>query len=344
MKALVKKYAKPGIWLEDVAKPEPKPNEVLIKVVKASICGTDVHIYNWNEWAQNHVAIPTILGHEFVGIIESLGSNVSGFSVGDRVSVEGHINCGVCRNCLRGKSHLCVKIEGIGVSLDGGFAEYMVAPARNTFAVHDSIPDTIAAFLDPLGNATHTALSFDLVGEDVLITGAGPIGCMAAAIAAHVGARNVVVTDVNDYRLNLAKSMGANCVINVARESIKDFYKQLDIHYGFDVIMEMSGSPQVFESLFSLCMPGGSVAMLGTPPKDARINWHDVIFKGITIKGIYGREIFETWYKMSTMLQSGLDVSKIVTHHFPFEEYEKGFEAMMTGHSGKVVLDLEYLG
>lgn len=341
MKALVKSKAQPGLWLEEVPKPIYKDNEILIKVKKASICGTDVHIYKWDEWSQKNIRPPVVLGHEFMGEVAEIGSHVQGFKVGDKVSAEGHLTCNICRNCLRGKRHLCVKTIGLGIHRDGAFAEYVVIPENNTFLLDPAIPEDVATFLDPLGNATHTALCYDLVGEDVLITGAGPIGCMAAAIAAHVGARNVVVTDINDDRLKLAKAMGATRCVNVAKESLKDVFAPLGIKYGFDVIMEMSGSPAALNTLLDVAMHGANVALLGIPPEDTSINWHHVIFKGITIKGIYGREIFETWYKMSSMLQSGLDVSQIITHHFPMEEYEKGFEAMISGKSGKVILDWE---
>ena len=308
MKALVKAKPEQGLWLEEVPEPKVGHNDLLVKVRKTAICGTDVHIYNWDEWSQETIPVPMTVGHEFCGVVAEVGSEVSGFQIGDRVSGEGHITCGQCRNCRAGRRHLCGHTQGVGVNRPGAFAEYLVIPAMNAYHLPDNISDEVAAILDPLGNATHTTLSFDLVGEDVLITGAGPIGIMATAIARHVGARHVVITDVNDYRLEIARRMGATRAVNATRETLSQVH-------------------------------GGHIAMLGIPPGDSTIDWHQVIFKGLTLKGIYGREIFETWYKMTSMLQSGLEISPILTHHFPLERFEEGFQVMRSGQSGKVVLD-----
>ncbi len=340
MKALVKKYSEPGLWLEEVPIPEYGNNDLLVRVTKTAICGTDLHIYKWDEWAQRTIKVPQVIGHEFVGEVVAKGVNVAGYETGDRVSGEGHIVCGICRSCRAGKRHLCTHTIGIGVNRDGCFAEYISLPASNAWHVHPSIPSEIAAFFDPYGNATHAALSFDLVGEDVLITGAGPIGCMAAAIAKHVGARNVVVTDVNDYRLELAKKLGATRAINVTRTSIEECMVELGM-IGFDVGMEMSGNASAFESLLENMHHGGRVALLGIIPRTALIDWDQVIFKGLIIKGIYGREMFETWYKMQTMLQSGLDISGVLTHKFAFDDFQEAFDVMLSGNSGKVILELE---
>ncbi len=339
MKALVKARAEPGIWLEDIAKPKIGHNDVLIRIRKTAICGTDLHIYNWNEWAQHTIPVPMAVGHEFVGEIDEIGSEVTGVAIGDRVSGEGHITCGYCRNCRAGRRHLCRNTKGVGVNRPGCFAEYLSIPAFNTFKLPDSITDDIASMLDPLGNATHTALSFDLVGEDVLITGAGPIGIMAAGIARHAGARYVVITDVNDYRLDLARKMGATKALNVTRDSIEQAMSELGMIEGFDVGLEMSGNPQAFQDMLRVMLHGGRIAMLGIPPGEMSINWEEVIFKGLVIKGIYGREMFETWYKMSSMLQSGLDMSPVITHHMPADDYLEAFKVMKTGKSGKVILD-----
>ncbi len=339
MKALVKARAEPGIWLEDIAKPKIGHNDVLIRIRKTAICGTDLHIYNWNEWAQHTIPVPMAVGHEFVGEIDEIGSEVAGVAIGDRVSGEGHITCGYCRNCRAGRRHLCRNTKGVGVNRPGCFAEYLSIPAFNTFKLPDSITDDIASMLDPLGNATHTALSFDLVGEDVLITGAGPIGIMAAGIARHAGARYVVITDVNDYRLDLARKMGATKALNVTRDSIEQAMSELGMIEGFDVGLEMSGNPQAFQDMLRVMLHGGRIAMLGIPPGEMSINWEEVIFKGLVIKGIYGREMFETWYKMSSMLQSGLDMSPVITHHMPADDYLEAFKIMKTGKSGKVILD-----
>jgi len=339
MKALIKKEPVEGIWMSDEPEPEVGPNDVKIRIQKTAICGTDVHIYNWDEWSQRTVPVPMITGHEFCGEVVEMGSQVVGFEHGQRVSGEGHITCGHCRNCRAGKRHLCRNTQGVGVNRPGCFAEYLVIPAGNAFPLPDSISDDVASFLDPLGNATHTALSFDMVGEDVLITGAGPIGCMAAAIARHVGARHVVLTDVNDYRLELGRRMGASRVLNVTREKIEDVMAQLGMTEGFDVGLEMSGNASALKSMLATMNNGGRVAILGIPPGEVAIDWSRVIFKGLILKGIYGREMFETWYKMRSMLQSGLDVTPILTHHFHVDDFQKGFDVMRSGCSGKVVLD-----
>lgn len=339
MKALVKSHAAPGIWLEDIAEPEIGPNDVKIRIHKTAICGTDIHIYRWDSWAQKTIPLPMAVGHEYSGQIVEIGSEVQGYSVGDRVSGEGHITCGHCRNCRAGRRHLCRNTTGVGVNRPGAFAEYLVIPAFNVFRLPDSISDDEAAILDPFGNATHTALSYNLVGEDVLITGAGPIGIMATAIARFVGARHVVITDVNDYRLGLARKMGASRAINVERESLDEAMKSLGMQEGFDVGLEMSGNPAAFRDMLRTMHHGGSVALLGIPPEDTAIDWNQVIFKGLAIKGIYGREMFETWYKMAAMLQSGLDLSPIITHRLPISDYLQGFEIMNSGQSGKVILD-----
>ena len=338
MKALVKAKAERGIWMEDIEAPSVGHNDVLIKVNRTAICGTDIHIFKWDDWAQATIPVPMAVGHEFSGKIVEMGIEVRGFEVGDRVSAEGHITCGVCRNCRAGRRHLCMNTFGVGVNRPGAFAEYLSVPAFNVFKLPDAITDEMASILDPLGNATHTALSFDLVGEDVLITGAGPIGIMAVAIARYAGARHVVVTDVNDYRLDLARKMGATRAINVASQTIDDTMKELGMVEGFDVGMEMSGNPQAFRDLLRTMHHGGKVAMLGIPPGDMAIDWNDVIFKGLVLKGIYGREMFETWYKMSSMLQSGLNMDPIITHHFDVDEFLPAFELMESGQSGKVIL------
>ncbi|WP_138381053.1 L-threonine 3-dehydrogenase [Luteithermobacter gelatinilyticus] len=339
MKALVKAKAEEGIWLEDIPEPEIGPNDVLVKVRKTAICGTDIHIYNWDKWAQDTIPVPMQVGHEFCGEIVDMGSEVQGLALGQRVSAEGHVTCGHCRNCRAGKRHLCRNTEGIGVNRPGAFAEYIAVPAVNICPLPDSISDDLGAILDPFGNAAHTALSFDLVGEDVLITGAGPIGIMAVAIARHVGARNVVVTDVNDYRLGIAKQMGATRAVNVTRQNLRDVMADLHMHEGFDVGLEMSGVPAAFGDMLETLNHGGKVALLGLLPQDTGVNWNHVIFKGLEIHGIYGRKMFETWYKMIAMLESGLDLSPVLTHHFEISEFQEGFDVMRSGHSGKVILD-----
>ena len=339
MKALVKARAEEGIWMQDVPEPEPGPNDVLVRVHKTAICGTDIHIYNWDEWAQQTIPVPMTVGHEFAGVVEAVGSEVQGLEAGDRVSGEGHITCGYCRNCRAGRRHLCRNTVGVGVNRPGCFAELVTIPAMNAYKLPDDIPDEVGSILDPLGNATHTALSFDLVGEDVLITGAGPIGIMAVAICKRAGARHVVITDVNPYRLELAATMGATRTVNVAEESLHACMQELRMKEGFDVGLEMSGNGRAFDQLLETMRPGGKVALLGIPPSDTAIDWNHVIFKGLVLKGIYGREMFETWYKMTTMLQSGLDVSPILTHRYAAEDYLEAFSTMRSGRSGKVILD-----
>jgi len=339
MRALVKSKREAGLWMEDVPKPAVGPNDVLVKVQKTGICGTDIHIYNWDEWSQRTIKTPMHIGHEFMGVVAEVGSEVTGFKPGDRVSGEGHITCGNCRNCRAGKRHLCRNTIGLGVNRIGCFAEFVAIPAVNIFRIPDSVSDEIASFFDPLGNAVHTALSFDLVGEDVLITGAGPIGVMAAAICRHVGARHVVLTDVNEYRLDLGKKLGATRVVNVAKENLEDVMKNLGMTEGFDVGLEMSGNGAAFKQMFKTMNHGGRVAILGIPVGEVAIDWGQVIFKGLVLKGIYGREMFETWYKMTSMLQSGLDISAAVTHRYPAAQFKEAFEVMRTGASGKVVLD-----
>ena len=338
MKALVKRSAEPGLWMENVPIPRPGPNEVLIKLEKTAICGTDLHIYQWDDWSQRTIKPPLIIGHEFVGTIAELGVGVKGYHVGQRVSAEGHISCGICRNCRAGKPHLCPNTVGIGVNRDGGFAEYVAVPSSNLWAIPQAIKPELAAFFDPFGNAAHCALQFDLVGEDVLITGAGPIGIIAAGIARHVGARHVVVTDINDYRLNLAREMGATRLVNVKNESIADVCKELDID-GFDVGMEMSGNIHAFRDMLDAMYHGGKVALLGILPADAGINWDKIIFKGLEVHGIYGRRMYETWYKMTQMLLTGFPLDKVLTHEIDIDDFETGFELMAQGECGKVVCD-----
>ncbi len=339
MKALVKAKAEEGIWMQDVPPPEVGHNDVLIQIRKSAICGTDVHIYNWDDWSSRTVPVPMTVGHEYAGVVVELGSEVRGLKVGDRVSGEGHITCGHCRNCRAGRRHLCRNTKGVGVDRPGSFAEFLSLPAVNAFPLPDEIDDEIAAILDPLGNATHTTLSFDLVGEDVLITGAGPIGIMSVAIARHVGARFVVITDVNDYRLDLARKMGADRAVNVARESLADTMSDLGMQEGFDVGLEMSGNAAALRDLLRAMNHGGRVALLGIPPEEIPLDLNEIIFKGLQIKGIYGREMFETWYKMTAMLQSGLDITPILTHRFGIDDFQQGFDVMRSGQSGKVVLD-----
>lgn len=339
MKALAKLRRESGLTLTEVKKPTIGHNDILIKIRRTAICGTDLHIWQWDDWAQKTIPVPMHVGHEYVGEIVEIGQEVKGFCVGDRVSGEGHITCGFCRNCRAGRRHLCRNTIGVGVNREGAFAEYLAIPAFNAFKIPTEISDDLAAIFDPLGNATHTALSFDLVGEDVLITGAGPIGIMAVAIAKHVGARNVVITDVNDYRLDLARKMGATRAVNVSRESLQEVMQALQMTEGFDVGLEMSGVPIAFTSLLKAMNHGGKVALLGIPPAKTEIDWNQVIFKGLEIKGIYGREMFETWYKMAAMLQSGLDISPILTHHFCVADYQQAFATAISGQSGKVIID-----
>jgi threonine 3-dehydrogenase len=341
MKSLNKLKPQKGLWLTEVEQPAIGPNDLLIKIKKTAICGTDLDIYKWGEWSQRRVPLPLTIGHEFAGVVAQMGSEVTGFKIGDRVSGEGHLTCGYCRNCRAGRRHLCRNTQGIGYDKTGCFAEYLSFPAGNTFRIPDNVSDEVAAILDPLGNATHTTLSFDLVGEDVLITGAGPIGMMAAGIAKKVGARNVVVTDVYDYRLSLAKKMGATRVVNVQKESLHNVMKELGMKEGFDVGLEMSGNPSAFNDMLNVMVYGGHVALLGKLPNQAGINWDNVIFKGLILKGIYGREMFETWYKMTCMLQSGLDVAPLITHRFHYADFQRAFDILESGQGAKIILDWE---
>lgn len=340
MKALVKKIAGPGIWLEDVPIPAIDDDQVLIKTIKASICGTDVHIYKWDAWAQKTIPVPLVIGHEFVGEIAAIGGRVKKVKVGDRVCGEGHIVCGICTNCKEGNKHLCMHTVGIGVKRHGCFAEYFPLPAENVFLLPATVSDDIGAIFDPYGNAVHTALSFALVGEDVLITGAGPIGIMTAAIARKAGARHIVITDLNDYRLDLAKKMGATTTINIAKESVEKKMEELGIVDGFTIGIEMSGHSDGLKTILETSRPGAKIALLGILPHKCDIDWDLVIFKMLTIKGIYGREIFSTWHKMVQLLDAGLDLKPIITHRYPFAEFQKGFETMVSGNCGKVILDL----
>jgi threonine 3-dehydrogenase len=341
MKALVKQKRERGLWLEDVEKPAIGHDDVLIKVRRSAICGTDLHIYNWDDWAQRTIPVPMTVGHEYVGTIVEVGRDVTDLKVGERVSGEGHITCGHCRNCRAGRQHLCRNTVGVGVNRPGAFAEYIAIPARNAYPIPANLPDDVASILDPLGNAAHTALSYDLIGEDVLVTGAGPIGLMAAAIARHVGARHIVVTDVNPYRLALAEKVGATRAVDVRSTKLDEVMHELGMTEGFDVGLEMSGNMAALKQMIEAMYHGGGIALLGIPPGETAIDLGQVIFKGLRIKGIYGREMFETWYKMIAMLQTGLDLSPILTHRFPVEDYEKGFAAMNAGESGKVVLSWE---
>ena len=339
MKALVKKYSKPGLWLDEVPVPEYGINDVLIKIHKTSICGTDIHIYKWDDWAKKTIPVPMVTGHEYVGTIEAFGSNVHDVKIGELVSGEGHIVCGRCRNCRAGRRHLCKNAKGVGVNRPGCFAEYVSIPVSNVWHCDPKIPKEIFSIFDPFGNAAHTALSFDVLGEDVLITGAGPIGIMAAAIVKHAGARYVVITDMNPYRLELAEKMGVTKAVNIDSENLKDVMNELGMTEGFDVGLEMSGNPKALNGLIDAMCHGGKLALLGILPSSAAIDWEKVVFNGLTLKGIYGREMFETWYKMTTMIQSGLDISPIITHHFPYESFEEGFEIMASGNSGKIILN-----
>ena len=339
MKALVKKYDKKGLWLDEVPVPIPGINDVLIKIKKTSICGTDVHIYKWDEWAQSTIKIPTVIGHEYVGTVEAEGSNVHDFYKGELVSGEGHLVCGHCRNCLAGRRHLCMKSRGVGVNRDGAFAEYLCIPAGNVWVCDPKIPEEVLSIFDPFGNAVHTALSYDLLGEDVLITGAGPIGIMAIAVAKHAGARFVVITDINPARLELAAKMGATRVVDVRKEKLDDVMNDLGMKEGFDVGLEMSGSKDALNDMLPTICHGGKIALLGILDRDTHINWDLVVFNGLTIKGIYGRQMFETWYKMTVMIQTGLDITPVITHQFDYTDFEKGFELMGSGNSGKIILD-----
>jgi threonine 3-dehydrogenase len=341
MRALVKSRREPGLWLGEVDVPKIGINDVLIKVLRTGICGTDVHIYKWNEWAQATIPVPMTIGHEFVGRIVETGSNVSDFFPGDLVSGEGHVVCGRCRNCLAGRRHLCAHTLGVGVNRPGAFAEYIALPMTNIWRHHESVSLDVASIFDPFGNAVHTALSFPVLGEDVLVTGAGPIGIMAAAVARHAGARYTVITDVNPYRLDLARKLGVTLAVDVRETNLRDVQKQLGMTEGFDVGLEMSGNPDAFREMIANMSHGARIAMLGIPSGEMSIDWHTVIFNMLTIKGIYGREMYETWYKMTVMLQSGLDITPVITHRFHYTEFERGFEAMLSGNSGKVVLSWE---
>ena len=338
MKALVKREAKPGLWLEEVPVPTIGINDVLIRIDRTGICGTDLHIFKWDAWAQKTIPVPMVVGHEFVGEIVDVGSNVKDFFPGEIVSGEGHVVCGHCRNCLAGRRHLCKDTQGVGVNRPGAFAEYISLPMTNVWHHNPTIDRDIASIFDPLGNAVHTALSFDCLGEDVLITGAGPIGAMAAAVVRHAGARHVVVTDVNPYRLDLAKRMGATVALNIKERTLQDVQAELGLREGFDVGLEMSGSPDALQSMLANMCHGGKIAMLGIPAEPIAIDWNTVVFNMLTIKGIYGREMYETWYKMTVMIESGLDISPVITHRMPYTDFEQGFEAMRSGQSGKVIL------
>ena len=339
MKALVKRHSEQGLWLEEVPVPEIGINDVLIKINRTAICGTDMHIHNWDSWAQSTIPVPMVVGHEFVGEIVDIGSNVNDFHAGQIVSGEGHVVCGRCRNCLAGRRHLCAQTSGVGVDRPGAFAEYLALPMSNVWEHSPGIDLDVAALFDPFGNAVHTALQYDLLGEDVLITGAGPIGAMAAAVCRHAGARNVVITDINPQRLELAKTMGATHAVDVRRENLADVQRQLGMSEGFDVGLEMSGNPSGFRDLLGNMCHGGKVAMLGIPSEEMAIDWSQVIFNMLTIKGIYGREMYETWYKMSVMVESGLDISAVITHRLGFEDFQAGFDAMNAGDASKVILN-----
>lgn len=343
MLALVKKRAEPGLWLDEVPVPEVGINDVLIRILKTSICGTDIHIYNWDRWAESTIPVPMAIGHEYVGVVEEVGTNVHDFRAGDLVSGEGHIVCGHCRNCLAGRRHLCPHTRGVGVNRQGAFAEYLCIPVSNVWYADANISRDVISCFDPLGNAVHTTLSFDVLGEDVLITGAGPIGIMAAAVARHAGARYIVVTDVNPYRLELARAMGITLAVNPMEKSLSDVQRELGMQEGFDVGLEMSGNPSAFTDMLTQMCHGGKIALLGIMSENTSIDWNTVVFNSLHIKGIYGREMFETWYKMTTMIQSGLDISPIITHRFGFRDFRDAFETMKSGQSGKIVLDWENL-
>tara|TARA_X000001036_G_scaffold119663_1_gene113133 strand:- start:1908 stop:2930 length:1023 start_codon:yes stop_codon:yes gene_type:complete len=339
MKALVKHTPEKGIWMEDVDVPQCGVNDVKIKITHTAICGTDMHIYEWDEWAQKNLDLPLTVGHEFCGLIEEIGSAVTQYKVGDRVSGEGHITCKYCRNCRAGKQHLCHKTIGIGIHRDGAFAEYLVIPESNVWPIHNDIPSEIASFFDPFGNAVHTALTYNLTGEDVLISGAGPIGIIAAAICKFSGSRNIVITDINEYRLELALKLGATKAVNPEKESLKSVYNELGINHGFDVGLEMSGNSEAFNQMINNMYNGGNIALLGLLPNSTKINWDDVIFRGLNIKGIYGREMYDTWYKMTQMIRSGLSISSVLTHRYKIDDFDKAFEILKSGNCGKVVLE-----
>ncbi len=339
MKALVKSRPEPGLWLEEIERPEVGPNDVLIRVTKSSICGTDLHIAKWDEWAQETISVPMAIGHEFTGIVVEVGSEVERLDGGQRVTGEGHITCGVCRNCRAGRRHFCINTVGVGIDRPGAFAEYVVIPGTNAYPVPDDIPDSIATLLDPLGNAVHTALEYDLVGEDVLVTGAGPIGMMVVAIARHVGARFIVATDINPFRLEIVRKMGVDRAVDARKSDLRDVMADLEMREGFDVGLEISGAGAALSQMLDVMNNGGYIALLGIPTKDHPIDWNDIIFKGLTLKGIYGRKLFETWYKMVAMLQTGLDISPVITHEFPADRFKEAFEVAGSGESGKVILD-----
>ena len=341
MKALIKKYAEPGIWMDEVPVPEIGVNDVLIEIKKTSICGTDIHIYNWDDWAKKTIPVPMVTGHEYVGTVEAIGSNVHDVKIGELVSGEGHIVCGYCRNCRAGRRHLCPNAKGVGVNRPGCFAEYLSIPVSNIWHADSKIPLDVLSIFDPFGNATHTALSFNVLGEDVLITGAGPIGIMAAAICKHAGARYVVITDMNSYRLDLAKKIDVTEAVNITKENLNDVMKKLGMKEGFDVGLEMSGSPKALNGMIDVMSHGAKIALLGILPSGAGVDWEKIVFNGLNIKGIYGREMFETWYKMQVMVLSGLDITPVITHHFPIDGYQEAFELMKSGNSGKIILDWE---
>ncbi|MBL7077952.1 MAG: L-threonine 3-dehydrogenase [Kiritimatiellae bacterium] len=344
MKALVKAKSKPGLWLQDVPEPEIGINDVLIKMARTGICGTDLHIYNWDEWAQKTIPVPMTIGHEFVGTVVEVGSNVADFKIGDVVSGEGHVVCGRCRNCMAGRRHLCMDTKGLGVNIPGAFAEYVALPMTNVWHQDPAVPLEVAAIFDPFGNAAHSTLQFKVLGEDVLITGAGPIGIMAAAIAKHAGARYTVITDVNPYRLALAEKLGVTRAVNVSDTSLDAVRRELGMKEGFDIGLEMSGNPTAFRQMLEHMCHGGKIAMLGIPTEEMAIDWQQVIFNMLTIKGIYGREMYETWYMMTVLVQGGLDISPVITHHLSYADFEKGFEVMNQGQCGKVVLSWEEIG
>lgn len=341
MKALVKTKSEPGLWLQDVPEPETGINDVLIKVKRTAICGTDMHIYKWDEWAQKTIPVPMTVGHEFVGEIVKIGDNVRGYELVQIVSGEGHVVCGRCRNCMAGRRHMCADADGIGVNRPGAFAEFLALPAANLWLHNDGIDLDVASLFDPFGNAVHTALQFDVLGEDILVVGAGPIGMMAAAVCRHAGARHIVITDVNDKRLEMARRLGVTRAVNVTREKIEDVQRELEMSEGFDIGLEMSGNEAGFASLIDNMCHGGKVAILGLPEASMAIDWHKVIFNMLTLKGVYGREIFETWYKMSVFIESGLDISPLITHRLPYRDFETGFQAMLSGDACKVVLNWE---
>ena len=343
MKALVKSRAEVGLWLEDIPEPHMGINDVLIRVLRTGICGTDVHIYDWDDWAKSTIPVPMAIGHEFVGEVVEVGSNVNDFKPGELVSGEGHVTCGRCRHCMAGDRHLCTHTSGVGVNRPGCFAEYISLPMSNIWRHDPKVDRDCAAIFDPFGNAVHTGLKFPVLGEDVLITGAGPIGIMAVAVVKHAGARHVVITDVNDARLELAKKIGATRTVNVAKEKLKDVQRELSMNEGFDIGLEMSGKPAAFRDMIANMAHGGRIAMLGIPVEEMSINWRDVVFNMLTISGIYGREMYETWYKMTVLLQSGLDIRPVITHRYSYKDFNQGFDAMRTGNSGKVILNWEEL-